>query len=63
MAPPTRPVEGQSKSVRGNLHDRPGDRQYGVPDAHIVIEKCVDTYRWLAREHAFDPSVAWMIGN
>jgi putative hydrolase of the HAD superfamily len=31
--------------------------------AHIVREKDVDTYRWLAREHAFDPATAWMIGN
>lgn len=31
--------------------------------AHVVREKDVDTYRWLAREHAFDPAVAWMIGN
>lgn len=31
--------------------------------AHIVREKNVDTYRWLAREHAFDPQAAWMIGN
>ncbi|WFE41192.1 HAD family hydrolase [Micromonospora sp. WMMD998] len=31
--------------------------------AHIVPEKDADTYRWLAREHAFDPADAWMIGN
>ncbi|MEV0807601.1 HAD family hydrolase [Micromonospora sp. NPDC050200] len=31
--------------------------------AHIVMEKDVDTYRWLAREHNFDPARAWMIGN
>ncbi|MFF5217914.1 HAD family hydrolase [Micromonospora sp. NPDC000442] len=31
--------------------------------AHIVPEKNVDTYRWLAREHGFDPAGAWMIGN
>ena len=31
--------------------------------AHIVPEKDADTYRWLAREHAFDPAAAWMIGN
>jgi putative hydrolase of the HAD superfamily len=31
--------------------------------AHIVPEKDVDTYRWLAREHGFDPAAAWMIGN
>ncbi|SCF03049.1 HAD family hydrolase [Micromonospora mirobrigensis] len=31
--------------------------------AHIVAEKDVDTYRWLAREHGFDPATAWMIGN
>lgn len=31
--------------------------------AHIVMEKNADTYRWLAREHGFDPAVAWMIGN
>ncbi|MFG1955020.1 HAD family hydrolase [Micromonospora sp. NPDC048830] len=31
--------------------------------AHVVREKDVDTYRWLAREHGFDPGVAWMIGN
>ncbi|MFC4017574.1 HAD family hydrolase [Micromonospora sp. GCM10011542] len=31
--------------------------------AHIVREKDVDTYRWLAREHGFDPAGAWMIGN
>ncbi|MGW5667638.1 HAD family hydrolase [Micromonospora sp. NPDC003776] len=31
--------------------------------AHIVPEKNVETYRWLAREHAFDPGAAWMIGN
>lgn len=31
--------------------------------AYIVREKDVDTYRWLAREHAFDPAAAWMIGN
>ncbi|WP_431910366.1 HAD family hydrolase [Micromonospora carbonacea] len=31
--------------------------------AHIVREKNVDTYRWLAGEHGFDPGSAWMIGN
>lgn len=31
--------------------------------AHIVPEKSVDTYRWLAKEHGFDPARAWMIGN
>ncbi|WBB80245.1 HAD family hydrolase [Micromonospora sp. WMMD882] len=31
--------------------------------AHVVAEKGVDTYRWLIREHGFDPAVAWMIGN
>ncbi|TDC40429.1 HAD family hydrolase [Micromonospora sp. 15K316] len=31
--------------------------------AHIVREKDVDTYRWLAGEHGFDPANAWMIGN
>ncbi|MEV1333639.1 HAD family hydrolase [Micromonospora costi] len=31
--------------------------------AHIVPEKDADTYRWLAREHGFDPAAAWMIGN
>ncbi|OKI60680.1 HAD family hydrolase [Micromonospora sp. CB01531] len=31
--------------------------------AHIVREKDADTYRWLAREHGFDPAGAWMIGN
>jgi putative hydrolase of the HAD superfamily len=31
--------------------------------AHIVMEKDADTYRWLAREHGFDPARAWMIGN
>ncbi|MFR9780577.1 HAD family hydrolase [Micromonospora sp. MS34] len=31
--------------------------------AHIVREKDADTYRWLAREHAFDPAGAWMVGN
>ncbi|MER7891275.1 HAD family hydrolase [Micromonospora sp. NPDC094482] len=31
--------------------------------AHIVREKDVDTYRWLVREHGFDPARAWMIGN
>lgn len=31
--------------------------------AHIVWEKDVDTYRWLAVEHGFDPADAWMIGN
>ncbi|MFI6262920.1 HAD family hydrolase [Micromonospora sp. NPDC051006] len=31
--------------------------------AHIVREKDVDTYRWLVREHDFDPARAWMIGN
>ncbi|RIV39975.1 HAD family hydrolase [Micromonospora radicis] len=31
--------------------------------AHIVPEKDVGTYRWLAREHAVDPARAWMIGN
>ncbi|MEU6073580.1 HAD family hydrolase [Micromonospora sp. NPDC047074] len=31
--------------------------------AHIVREKDVDTYRWLTREHGFDPAVTWMIGN
>jgi putative hydrolase of the HAD superfamily len=30
---------------------------------HIVPEKNVETYQWLAREHGFDPSEAWMIGN
>ncbi|MFD2765917.1 HAD family hydrolase [Micromonospora eburnea] len=31
--------------------------------AHIVPEKDVDTYHWLAREHGFEPAGAWMIGN
>ncbi|WP_274526787.1 HAD family hydrolase [Micromonospora foliorum] len=31
--------------------------------AHIVVEKNVDTYRWLTREHGFAPADAWMIGN
>ncbi|MEV0156245.1 HAD family hydrolase [Micromonospora sp. NPDC050686] len=31
--------------------------------AHIVPEKDVETYRWLAREHGFDPAAGWMIGN
>ncbi|WP_446215821.1 HAD family hydrolase [Micromonospora sp. IBHARD004] len=31
--------------------------------AHIVREKDVETYRWLAAEHGFDPAGAWMIGN
>ncbi|MEV4118436.1 HAD family hydrolase [Micromonospora sp. NPDC049645] len=31
--------------------------------AHIVVEKNVDTYRWLVREHGFAPEDAWMIGN
>ncbi|MCM0676143.1 HAD family hydrolase [Micromonospora phytophila] len=31
--------------------------------AHIVMEKDVDTYRWLIKEHCFDPAAAWMIGN
>ncbi|MFG2100892.1 MULTISPECIES: HAD family hydrolase [Micromonospora] len=31
--------------------------------AHIVPEKDVDTYRWLTREHGFDPAAGWMIGN
>ncbi|MEV0722864.1 HAD family hydrolase [Micromonospora purpureochromogenes] len=31
--------------------------------AHIVMEKDADTYRWLAREHGFEPARAWMIGN
>ncbi|MFF5173812.1 HAD family hydrolase [Micromonospora sp. NPDC000089] len=31
--------------------------------AHIVPEKDASTYRWLAREHGFDPVTAWMIGN
>ncbi|MEH1098409.1 HAD family hydrolase [Micromonospora sp. CPCC 205561] len=31
--------------------------------AHVVREKDVDTYRWLTREHGFDPAVTWMIGN
>jgi putative hydrolase of the HAD superfamily len=31
--------------------------------AHVVREKDADTYRWLAREHAFAPATAWMIGN
>ncbi|PWU57588.1 hydrolase [Micromonospora globispora] len=31
--------------------------------AHIVPEKDVDTYRWLADEHGFEPATAWMIGN
>jgi putative hydrolase of the HAD superfamily len=31
--------------------------------AHIVMEKNAETYRWLAREHHFDPAAAWMIGN
>ncbi|WP_433253039.1 HAD family hydrolase [Streptosporangium sp. CA-135522] len=32
-------------------------------DIHIVAEKDVDTYRWLAREHGLTPSTTWMIGN
>ncbi len=31
--------------------------------AHVVMEKDTDTYRRLARDHPFDPAVAWMIGN
>lgn len=31
--------------------------------AHIVPEKDVTTYRWLANEHDFEPSRAWMVGN
>ncbi|MEV7987634.1 HAD family hydrolase [Micromonospora sp. NPDC085948] len=31
--------------------------------AHIVAEKDVETYRWLVRQHRFDPARAWMIGN
>ncbi|WP_018251466.1 HAD family hydrolase [Salinispora mooreana] len=31
--------------------------------AHIVPEKDVTTYRWLANEHDFAPARAWMIGN
>ncbi|MFJ2081378.1 HAD family hydrolase [Micromonospora chokoriensis] len=31
--------------------------------AHIVPEKNAETYRWLVREHGFDPSTVWMIGN
>lgn len=30
---------------------------------HIVREKNAETYRWLAREHGFEPAAAWMIGN
>jgi len=30
---------------------------------HIVAEKNVETYRWLAREQGFVPGEAWMIGN
>lgn len=30
---------------------------------HIVPEKNAATFRWLAREHGFDPADAWMIGN
>ncbi|MDP9862541.1 MULTISPECIES: HAD family hydrolase [Streptosporangium] len=30
---------------------------------HIVAEKNVDTYRWLAREHSLTPATTWMIGN
>jgi len=32
-------------------------------DVHIVAEKDVSTYRWLAREHALAPTTTWMIGN
>ncbi|WP_091460475.1 HAD family hydrolase [Micromonospora inyonensis] len=31
--------------------------------AHVVMEKDAETYRRLARDHPFDPAVAWMIGN
>ncbi|MGC5021821.1 HAD family hydrolase [Micromonospora sp. DT47] len=31
--------------------------------AHVVREKDMATYRWLADEHRFDPAAAWMIGN
>ncbi|TDB76833.1 HAD family hydrolase [Micromonospora sp. KC723] len=31
--------------------------------AHVVPEKNEATYRWLAREHGFDPARAWMVGN
>ncbi|GGL94414.1 MULTISPECIES: HAD family hydrolase [Micromonospora] len=30
---------------------------------HVVAEKDAATYRWLTREHGFDPVRAWMIGN
>ncbi|GAA4224607.1 putative hydrolase of the HAD superfamily [Streptosporangium album] len=32
-------------------------------DIHIVAEKAVDTYLWLAQEHGLAPSATWMIGN
>ncbi|MFF5249312.1 HAD family hydrolase [Streptosporangium sp. NPDC000095] len=32
-------------------------------DVHIVAEKDVAVYRWLAREHALAPATTWMIGN
>ncbi|WP_329081616.1 MULTISPECIES: HAD family hydrolase [unclassified Streptosporangium] len=32
-------------------------------EVHIVMEKNVDTYRLLAREHALAPATTWMIGN
>ncbi|GAA4204068.1 HAD family hydrolase [Streptosporangium oxazolinicum] len=32
-------------------------------DVHIVMEKDVGVYRWLAREHALTPATTWMIGN
>ncbi|WP_406313695.1 HAD family hydrolase [Streptosporangium sp. NBC_01639] len=32
-------------------------------DIHIVAEKAVDTYLWLAEKHGLTPSATWMIGN
>ncbi|GAA3079807.1 HAD family hydrolase [Streptosporangium carneum] len=39
------------------------DLAHHFGDIHIVAEKDVDVYLWLAREHDLTPANTWMIGN
>lgn len=39
------------------------DLAHHFRDIHIVDEKDIDTYRWLAGKHGLAPERTWMIGN
>lgn len=39
------------------------DLAHHFRDVHIVAEKDIDTYRWLAGKHDLSPERTWMIGN